>query len=269
MEMFDHGFMVRAFTAGLIIGTLCAVISVFIVLKQISFVGVGVSHSAFGGVALGAFLGINLTLATLAFSVFVALIIGWLSRKGGVHEDVSIGIVFSASMAFGVMILGLMDGYNIDLFSYLFGSILAVSSSDLVIALTAFVLVIAVTLFLFKELIAYCFDEEWARVCGINVDRLQDALLIMIAVTIVVSIKLLGIVLVSALLVIPGAVGYALAGNYRMQFVISIATSLISVITGLTVSYYFDIASGAAIVLSCAFLFLLSALSKSALQKMI
>ena len=267
IEMLTHGFMVRAFTAGLVIGALCAVISVFIVLKQISFVGVGVSHSAFGGVALGAFLGVNLTLATLVFSIFVALLIGWLSRKGGVHEDVSIGIVFSASMAFGVVILGLMEGYNIDLFSYLFGSILAVTTTDLIIALVTFVLVIGATIILFKELIAYCFDEEWLRVCGINVDRLQDALLVMIAVTIVVSIKLLGIVLVSALLVIPGAVGYALAGNYRVQFVISIATSLISVITGLTLSYYYDIASGAAIVLSCAMLFLISVISKSVIQK--
>lgn len=256
IEMLSHEFMLRALAAGIVIGTLCAVMSVFIVLKRMSFIGVGVSHSAFGGVALGAFLGVNLTFSMLVFSCFVALVIGWLSRRGGVYEDVSIGVVFSSSMAFGVVLLGLMKGYQIDLFSYLFGSILAVTNGDLAIALTALAAVGGAVVYLFKEFLAYCFDEEWARVVGVNVDRTQDALLLLTAVTIVVSVKLLGIVLVSALLVIPGAIGYALVENYRRQFVISIAAALASVVSGLTLSYYVDVASGATIVLSSALLFL-------------
>jgi len=229
-------------------------------LKRLSFMGVGVSHSAFGGIALGAFLGINLTISALIFSVVVALAIGWFSRRGGVHEDVSTGVVFAASMAFGVVMLGLMKGSSIDLFSYLFGSILAVTETDLIVAGAAFVVVTGIFIYLRKEFLVYCFDEEWARVSGVNVERLQDLLLIMIAVTVVVSIKLLGIVLVSALLVIPGAIGYMLAGAYKNQYLISIASALVSVLSGLVFSYHFDVASGASIILAASFLFLLTSL---------
>ena len=257
-EILSSGFMVRALVGGLLIGGLCALLSVVINLKKLSFMGMGISHAAFGGLALGAFLNIDLTLTALVFTVGVALLISWLSRRGKLHEDVSIGVVFSVSMAFGVAILGLMKGYNIDVFSFLFGSILAVTEWDLVIAAAAFAIIAGLMLVLHKEILVYCFDEEWARVCGINVDRLQDLLIVMIAVAVVVSIKLLGIVLVSALLVIPGAIGYLLCENYRGMSVVSVGSALVSVIAGLMLSYRFDIASGATIVLAAAFMFSLA-----------
>lgn len=259
-EILEHGFMIRALAAGLIVGTLCAALSVIIVLKRLSFAGVGVSHSAFGGLALGALFGVNLEAAAFAFSAAVALVTSWMIRRGGVSEDVSVGIIFATSMAIGVAALGLMEGYSIDLFSYLFGSILAVSPRDLWLAGGALVIGLAAFLALFNRLIAYCFDEEWARVSGVNVDRLEDALMILVAMTVVISIKLLGIVLVSALLVIPGATGYALARHYRGMMAISIASALLAVTAGLVISYYLDIASGAAIVLSSAALFLFASL---------
>lgn len=259
-EILEHGFMIRALAAGLIVGTLCAALSVIIVLKRLSFAGVGVSHSAFGGLALGALFGVNLEAAAFAFSAAVALVTSWMIRRGGVSEDVSVGIIFATSMAIGVAALGLMEGYTIDLFSYLFGSILAVSPRDLWLAGGALVIGLAAFLALFNRLIAYCFDEEWARVSGVNVDRLEDALMILVAMTVVISIKLLGIVLVSALLVIPGATGYALARHYRGMMAISIASALAAVTAGLVISYYLDIASGAAIVLSSAALFLFASL---------
>jgi len=260
VEMLSHGFMLRAVAAGVVVGTVLAALSVIIVLKKLSFMGVGVSHSAFGGLAMGALLGVDLTLSALVFSTLVALAVGWLSRRGRIHEDVSVGIVFAVSMAIGVVCLGLMEGYNIDLFSYLFGSILAVSEGDLLMAAAVAALVSGAMALLFKEFLVYCFDEEWARVSGVNVDRLQDLLLVMIAVTVVVSIKLLGVVLVSALLVIPGATGLLVARSYRVLYVYSIATALVSTMTGLFLSYSFDIASGATIVLSAASLFLVAAL---------
>ncbi|VAX22540.1 Zinc ABC transporter, permease protein ZnuB [hydrothermal vent metagenome] len=260
LEMFSYGFMVRALMAGVLVGTLLAILSVPVNLKRLSFMGVGVSHSAFGGIAIGAFLGINLTLSALVFSVAVALAIGWFSRRGGVHEDVSTGVVFATSMALGVLFLGFMQGSGIDLFSYLFGSILAVTETDLVMAGIAFLIVTSLFFYLRKEFLVYCFDEEWARVSGVNVERLQDLLHVMIAITIVVSIKLLGIVLVSALLVIPGAIGYMLAHAYKTQYIISIAVALISVLLGLVLSYSFDVASGASIILTASFLFLLSSI---------
>ncbi len=260
LEMLSHGFMVRALMAGLIIGVLLALLSVPVVLKKLSFMGMGVAHSAFGGVAIGALLGVDITYSTFIFSTVVALCIGWLSRRGNIHEDVSVGIVFAVSMAIGVVCLGLMEGYYIDLFSYLFGSILAVSNGDLILAAIVFVIITLLLIAFSKEFLVYCFDEEWARVSGVNVDRLQDLLLVMIAWAVVVSIKLLGIVLVSALLVIPGAVGYLLAENYRKQYLVSIATAVLSTVAGLSLSYRFNIASGATIVLSAAFIFLCAAL---------
>lgn len=256
--MLSHEFMARAFMAGILVGTLLASLSVIVALKKLSFMGAGISHSAFGGIAIGALLGVDLTYSALVFSVTIALLIGWLSRRGRIHEDISVGVVFAASMAVGVVCLGLMRGYSIDLFSYLFGSILAVSQDDLMLAAAALGVTATLMTYFYKEFQVYCFDEEWARVSGVNVDRLQDILLILIAASVVVSIKLLGALLVSALLVIPGAVAYQLAGNYRVQFPIAIACSLVSVILGLTLSYRFDIASGAAIALSASGLFLIS-----------
>jgi len=260
VEMLSHEFMARAFIAGILIGTLLATLSVIVALKKLSFMGAGISHSAFGGIAIGALLGVDLTYSALVFSVTIALLIGWLSRRGRIHEDISVGVVFAASMAVGVVCLGLMRGYSIDLFSYLFGSILSVSQEDLFLAAGALAVTAALMTYFYKEFQVYCFDEEWARVCGVNVDRLQDVLLTLIAAAVVVSIKLLGALLVSALLVIPGAVAYQLAGNYRVQFPIAIACSLVSVILGLTLSYRFDIASGAAIALSASGFFLVSTL---------
>ena len=262
--MFEYEFMTRAFIAGTLIGSILAMLSSVVVLKKLSFMGVGVSHSAFGGIAIGALLGVDLTLSALLFSVSIALFISWLSRRGGVNEDISVGVVFAASMAIGVACIGLMEESSIDLFSYLFGSILAVSEKDLWVAGIAFVIVALSFAILFKEFFVFSFDEEWARVSGVNVDRLHDYLLILIAVTVVVSIKLLGIVLVSALLVIPGAVGVLLTRNYLHHHFISLATALVSVWGGLYLSYRFDIASGATIVLTGSFIFFVAAISRAA-----
>jgi len=258
IEMMSHGFMQRALAAGLMIGALCALVSVFVVLKRLSFIGSGISHSAFGGMALGALFGVNPTLSAMVYCVGVALLIGWLSRGGGVSEDVGIGVVFASSMAIGVVALGYTEGYTVDLFSYLFGSILAVSGADVILAALTLAGVSGLVFILFKELLAYCFDEEWARVRGINTRLIQDTLLTLLAVTVVMSIKLLGIILVSALLVIPGAIGRGVAENYRGQIAVSVLSALVSMITGLMLSYRFDIASGAAVTLVAAFLFILS-----------
>lgn len=266
-ELFEHGFMVRAMIAGTLIGSILALLSSVIVLKKLSFMGVGVSHSAFGGIAIGALLGFNLTLSALVFSVAIALLISWLSRRRNIHEDVSVGVIFAASMATGVVCLGLMESTSIDLFSYLFGSILAVSRQDLIIAGVAFVVVVLSFIILFKEFFVFSFDEEWARVTGVNVDRLRDFLLVLIAVTVVVSIKLLGIVLVSALLVIPGAVGAMLSKNYLHHHVISLVTALSSVWVGLYLSYTFDLASGATIVLSGAAIFFIATIGASTAKR--
>jgi ABC-type Mn2+/Zn2+ transport system permease subunit len=257
-EMLSYGFMQRAFLAAAMISLLCSAMSVFVVLKRFSFIGVGISHAAFGGVALGLVVGVNPTLAAVGFCVAAAWAIGAIARAGVVREDALIGVFFAAAMALGVVLIGQLRGYQADVFGYLFGSILGVSSGDLWATLALGAGVLLVLRLVGKELVFLCFDEEMALVSGLPVRTIYYVLLTLLALTIVVSIKVVGIVLVSALLVIPGATGLQIASNYRTMFQVSVAVGLASAMIGLVLSYRLNAASGATIVLTGTAAFLLS-----------
>ncbi|MCJ7653299.1 MAG: metal ABC transporter permease [Actinobacteria bacterium] len=247
--MLAYGFGQRALVGGLIIAATCSFISFFVIVRRLAFVGMGISHAAFGGVAIGIVAGVNPILTAGGFCVLIAGGIGWFSRKGRLHEDTVIGILFASAMAFGVLLVSLAHTYNLDLMSYLFGSILAMSWTDVVILAVLSALVVAFLVLFFKELIFFAFDEETATASGVPVRFVYYGLLIAMAVTIVVSIKLVGIILVSALLVMPGATGLQLTRNYRGVIVISLFAAVTAVVAGLFLSSGFDIASGATIVL--------------------
>jgi ABC-type Mn2+/Zn2+ transport system permease subunit len=259
IELLTLGFMQRALAAGVMVSLICSLLSFFIVLKRLSFIGVGVSHSAFGGVALGFLLGINPTLTAMVFAVATALAISHLKHHQRVQEDVAIGIFFSAAMSLGVIFVGLSRGYTVDLFGYLFGSILAVTSQDLWVIGTVSIIVISLVLLLFRYLLFISFDEEMARVSGLPVTMLNDLLLVCIAITVIVSIKIVGIILVSALLVIPGAASYQLTKNYRSMLIGSLVVGFGSSLVGLLLSYRLDLASGATIVIVATAIFFVSA----------
>jgi len=232
--------------------------SFFIIVRRLAFAGMGISHAAFGGVAIGIAAGVNPIVTAGAFCVAVAGGIGWFSRKGKLHEDTIIGILFSASMAMGVVLIAVAKAYNQDLLSYLFGSILAVSWTDVIILGVMAALAVGFMVFFFKELLFFSFDEETAMASGVPVRFVYYGLLVTIALTIVVSIKLVGIILVSALIVIPGATGLQLSRNYRTVIVYSMVTGVLSVILGLQLSFSFNVASGATIVLVMFALFLIA-----------
>lgn len=257
-EMLSFDFMRHALLGGLMVCLLCSFLSFFVVLKRLSFIGVGISHSAFGGLAIGVLLGFNPFISAGIFSVLVAWGIGITSRKGKLHEDTTIGIFFSAAMALGVALISLSREYRADLFSLLFGNILAITTADLwMVALCG----VGVSLFLFlffKELLAISFDDEVARVGGLPVGFLYYGLLTAMAVTVVASIKVVGIILVEALLVIPAATGFQMAKNYRGMLLFSLVSGVISLLSGLLLSYWLDIASGATIVLCSSLLFVLA-----------
>lgn len=256
-DLLSLSFMQNALAAAVMVSILCAVISFFVVLKRLSFIGAGISHSAFGGVSLGVLLKVNPTLAAVAFAVAAALAIGQISRKSEIHEDTAIGILFAAAMALGILLLSLSKSYTTDLFGFLFGNILAVTRLDIVIiGLLSGCVLLLVKLF-FKELLFLSFDEEMAQVSGLPVAFLHLLLLGLMAVTIVVSIKIVGIILVSALLVIPGATGYRLTSNYKRMLLISVSVAVASSLMGLGASYYLDIPSGATIVLTATLIFLI------------
>ena len=258
MELFDHVFMQRALIEAVLIGGICAVIGVYVVLNGLSFIGAGISHSTFAGVALGLLLGIDPLWTALLFSTLVALSIGAVSERTNLKHDTSVGIFFAATMALGVLLIGLMDDYYVDVFSYLFGNILALTAADIWVSAIMSALVLGVVILLFKEFLALSFDAEVAAVMGLPVRKLHYLLLVLIAVTVVLSVKSVGVVLVSALIVTPAAAAYQLTVNFRRMMLLSVLFGVGSALSGLLVSYYIDIPSGAGIVLIATLLFFLA-----------
>ena len=256
-EILAYGFMQKALAAGILVSITCSVISFFVLVNRLSFIGVGISHAAFGGVAIGILFGIDPTLSAVIFSVLTAWMIGIVSRRGRLNEDTTIGIFYAAAMALGIVIIGLSRGYTVDLFGYLFGNILAVTSTDLWIVAALSLFVLGTVFYFFKELLYISFDEESAHVNGVPVAFLYYYLLTLMAVTIVISMKVVGIILVSALLVIPAAAAYEVSSHYKSVLIVSVIVGLVSALGGLLVSYRFNTASGATIVLLAAAVFLL------------
>ena len=261
-EMLSLPFFQRALIGGILVVLMLSLLSFFVVLRRISFIGVGISHSALGGVALGIALGANITLVTTVFCAAIALVIGFVSRRGHVREDAAIGITFSGTMALGITLIALSGGYLSSLFSYLFGSILSITAGDIYVIAIYCVSIILIISVLFKPLLYASFDEEVASVTGIPVSALYYLLLVLISLAIVASIKLVGIILVSALLVLPAATAYQIAQTYRGILSVSIISGLASLFLGLGLSYMFDLPSGATIVLcACCIFFACFALS--------
>ena len=256
--MLVYGFGQRALVGGLVIAATCSLISFFVIVRRLAFVGMGISHAAFGGVAIVIAAGINPILTAGGFCILVAGGIGWFSRKGRLHEDTVIGILFSAAMAMGVALVAVAHAYNLDLMSYLFWSILALSWVDVAIVAVLGALVISFLVLFFKELLFFVFDEETATASGVPVRLVYYGLLITMAVTIVVSIKLVGIILVSALLVIHGAIAQNLARQLKTMVWVSTGVAVGSAVWGLILSYAIDFPSGATIVLVLAMLYLLT-----------
>jgi len=262
LEAFSSPFMQKAFIAGVLVSLLTGIISAFVVLRKMSFIGAGISHAAFGGVAIGFFTGLNPLVTAIVYSIAVAVGIETTVRKGKISEDVSIGIFYSVSMALGIALVSLSKSYNVDLFGYLFGNILAITDEEIILTLVTSVVIIAVIIFFLKELFLITYNEELARVSGIRVNFLNLLFLIALSVSIVVSIRIVGIIMVSALLVIPGATARLFARGLLSMIAISCIAGLLSVIVGLYLSYEYDIAPGAGIVLTSAVIFFVPLLLK-------
>lgn len=246
--------------AGVLVSILLSLLGFFVVLRKMSFIGVGIAHAAFGGVALGQLIGVPVFLSAAVFSVATGLGIGAVTRMGKLKEDTVIGIFFAAGMALGILFLALKPGYTADLISYLFGSILAVTPADLVvIAVISTVIIFLISLF-FKEFLASSFDASLARASGIPEAVLSYLLLGLISLGIVAAIKIVGIVLVSALLVLPAATAMQYSRRYRVVLGLSVAFGIIYTAGGLAASYWLDVPSGASIVILGTLVFLVSLL---------
>jgi len=253
-EIFSIEFMQRALIAGVLVGFLSGYYGVFIVQRGLGFLGSGLAHAAFGGVALGVLLNQEPLWIAVPFTILVAIGITWVKDKTNLGGDTTIGIFFSVSMALGVIFIFLKRQYSSDAFNYLFGSILSVTITDIIVP--AILIVITLFLFPFWKRWAYSsFDRELAQTDRIPV-ILDDYLLsVLISVTVVVSIKVVGIVLIAAFLVIPPAAARLISRSFSKMTLLSIITGTVTALIGLWISYYLDVPSGATIILLQAFIF--------------
>jgi zinc transport system permease protein len=254
-EPLSATFMVHALIAGMIVGGLCALVGVFVVQRGLAFIGDGLAHAAFGGIALGLLLEVttdNATWVALPFTVIVALGIGAVLRRGGMRGDVAVGVFFSVSFALGVVFLGKRqpDAPPVNIESVLFGSILAISKDDLyVVGGVALVVVIVIAL-TWSRLAYMTFDPELAALSGVRVAALEYMLLAIVAVVIVVSVETVGIALVSSFIVIPAATAMMLGRTLTGVAAISLGLGTGGAALGLLLSYHINVASGATIILT-------------------
>ncbi|MCX7031663.1 MAG: metal ABC transporter permease [Spirochaetes bacterium] len=253
-----YGFMQRGMLAGVIVGVLCAVIGCFVVLRSMAFIGDAMAHAVLPGVAVSYLLKGDLLVGALGAALAVALGIGALSRRGAVREDSAIGILFAAALALGVLLISSIRTYAVDLSHILFGNVLGVSVRDLVLTGAAAAAVLVAIGLLYKELVVVSFDPVLAATLRLPAERLRMTLLVLLAITIVVSLQTVGIGLVSALLITPGATALLLTRRLPRMMAIAAAIGVASSVIGLYASYYLDVASGAAIVLTATGFFLLA-----------
>ena len=254
MEILQFGFMQRAILSGVLIGLTCSILGVFLILRRDAMIGHGLAHVTFGGVAVGLFLGVSPLAAALVVAVLCSIFILKLRDKAGVHGDTAIGIVSSAGMALGIVIASVSGKFSVELFSYLFGNILAIGAMEVLVSGVLAIVVLLTVILNYNDLVFVTFDHELAKTSGIKVNRLDTVLAILTAVTVVLAMKVVGLLLVAALIVIPAATGLQVAVNFRMAIILSCLTGVLSVLGGLFSAYYMDLpASGAIVLLTTAF----------------
>ena len=264
MGILHYEFVRNAVIASILVGIACGIVGSLVVVKRIVFISGGISHAAFGGIGIGLFLGFNPVIAAIPFSILSALLIGALKRAR-VSEDTSIGILWAVGMAIGIIFASLTPGYATDLISYLFGNILMVSKQDIIMMIALDSLIILLIILFYREFLAVCFDEEFAATLGIPVDFFYSMLLCGVALSVVVLVKVVGIILVIALLTIPAAIAKQFTDDLKNMIITSTFVCITLTIAGLYLSFVLNLPSGATIVLFSALSFGVSAAMKHAL----
>ena len=256
LEPFQFAFMQRALAATVIVGVLCAVVGAFVVTKGLGFIGDGVAHASLLGVAVAYTLGQNIYLGAVITAVATALSINFLSQRARLSVDTAIGVIFAFAFSLGVVIMSRVRNYTVDLFSFVFGNVLGVGVDDLVLIGAAGLLVVGLIALLYKELFFVAFDPVMAEASGLPVARLQYLLLALLGVTVVVAMKAIGIVLVVAMLITPAATATLLTRRFHQIMLVGAGLSALASVLGLYLSFYANVASGGAIVVTSTAIFL-------------
>lgn len=255
LNFFQYSFLVRALLAGFFIAVTAAVLGVFLVLRKLSLIGDGLAHVSFGGVALGLLFGIYPFYISVPLTVVAAFLVFKLSERAKVYGDAAIGIVSAVGVSSGVIIASLAQGFNVDLFSYLFGSLLAVSRGELYFLALLMLSTLSFVIYYYRPLFSLAFDESSAKALGVKVSFLNNILLLLSALTVAAAVKAVGVMLVSALLILPAAAALQGAKHFKGALMSAAIFALSSVIVGLAAALLFNLPAGASIVMTSFFLF--------------
>jgi zinc transport system permease protein len=251
-------FMRNALVAGVLVSIICGVLGTLVVVNRIVFISGGIAHAAYGGIGLALYLGFSPSVGAVLFSVVVSIIMGMVSLKSKERADTVIGVMWAVGMALGIIFSELTPGYNVDLMSYLFGSILSVPKADIWYMSCLVLLVSVVTSFFYKEFVALSYDEEFSFVVGIPVKTLYLGLLVLISLSVIGIIRVVGLILVIALLTIPPYIAEKYTFSLSKMMVLSSLLGILFTVVGLYISYHFDLASGATIIMVAGVAFFLS-----------
>jgi zinc transport system permease protein len=265
-EILGFSFVQRAILAGALIAAVCSILGVFLVLRRMSLIGDGLAHITFGSVAIVLFVGISplyITLAALPLVIISSLAILHLTRSKKIQGDAAIGIVSSIGIAVGIVLASLSGGYNVDLFSYLFGNILTVNQTELFLSFIFFIIAVGCVIFFYPDLFAVTFDEELAQSMGIKTKRINVLLLILTSVAAVLAMKVTGVMLVTAMLILPPLTALQLSISFRMTIIVSAIFAILSVIAGIIVSFLLNLpAGGTIVIINVIFLLLIIGIKK-------
>lgn len=266
--MFTEAYMIRALTAAALLGPLCAFLGVFVTARRMSFFSDTIAHGALAGIALGMWLGMTeLTIPMILFGLLVAGALIWIKENTDLLTDTIMALLLSGSVALGMLILSMIGGRQGQVHAYLFGDILAVGPQDLIFTGVMFIFVFAGLFWKLSDMTLLAAHEEMAHVCGVRVRVLNYLFILVLTITVALAIRLLGIILVTALLVVPPSAARNLSRNLRQQIILSILIGLVSGIVGIILSYQFDVPCGPAIVLTCIALFIITLVAEKLLPR--
>jgi zinc transport system permease protein len=258
LEALQYEFMQNALWAGLLASVICGVMGTMVVVNRIVFLSGGIAHAAFGGIGLAYFFGWHYLVGTIGFSVVAAVIMALITLRAKHRADTIIGVIWAIGMAVGILLLDLAPGYNVDLMSYLFGSILTVPDTDIWMMVAVAAVILGVVAYFYNDYLALSYDEEFAQIRGVHVKTLYILMIVMLALGVVMIIQVVGLILVIALLTIPPYIAEKYSKSLLSMMILSSLLSVLFTVVGLWLSYLFDLTSGASIIIVAGVGFLIS-----------
>jgi zinc transport system permease protein len=262
-DIIQYGFMQRALLSAVAISIICSIVGLFLVLKRHSLFGDALAHVAFGGISLGLFTGIYPLWTAYVVAILSAVGVNKLRESTKIPPDSSIAVLLTSGLAIGVILISISGGFTLDLFSFLFGNILLVSNEDVIMILITDAIVVPIIYILYKRLILIVFDENQAKVSGLNVTWINTLFIVLASITIIASIRLVGVLLISSLIVIPNITALVLGKGFKKTMFISCAISVFSVVFGIVASYYVNLAPSGTIVLTMVSMFIVTIIAKN------